>query len=243
MSCIPRARLLLCLAFALPTTSARAAQGEDPVALFEDGAAAFKAGRFEVAIAAFEASYALEPNPVLLYNMARAYEGLDRQEPALDHYRRYLEADPDTADRGAVEARIAALDKELARRRELEARRNQPPPAPVPVTPTDGPSAVPWVVAGVGAAGLGVGAILGVLAKGKESDAAEEPVANEADALAADGRALALGATISFIAGGVILAGGVTWGVVDLTTSDAPPSRARLRLELGPGSASLRGRF
>lgn len=214
-------------------------QEGDPVLLFEEGAAAFKAGELQTAIEKFEQSYALEENPILLYNMARAYEGLDQPAPAVHHYRRYLEADPDTADRGAIEARITALDKELDRRRELEARRKTPPPPP---PPDETPSPAPWVVAGVGGLGLVLGGVLGGLSRVREGDAIDEPVALDAADLADQAQTLATGATISLIMGGAVLVGGVTWGIIDLTQTNSD-EQARLRLELVGSQLLLTGTF
>jgi tetratricopeptide (TPR) repeat protein len=222
-------------ALALPAP-ASADDRTDPVDLFEEGAQAFKEGDLELAIEKFRAAYELEPNPILLYNMARAHEGLDEPEAAVRLYRRYLEDDPETSDRGAVQARIEALDKEIARRRELEARRKAPPPAP-----PEEPSAIPWVIAGIGGAGVIVGSVLGGLSLAKESEANDAPVANDAAALADEARGFATGAGVSWIVGGALLVAGTVWGVVDLTSLEEGADVA-LRIELGP-RLGLAGRF
>jgi hypothetical protein len=92
-----------------------------------------------------------------------------------------------------------------------------------------GPSRVPMFLAfGVGAAGIGVGAVTGVLALGKKSEVDDHCVDHRCDhdgKVAADaGQALALVSTIGFAVGAV----GVAAGVVLLATrpSDAPATRA-----------------
>lgn len=77
---------------------------------YDQGVSAYRAGRFEAAIAAFSAAERLLPRPANAYNIALAYERLSDTQRALDHYRRYLEQEPRAANAESVRTRIAALE-------------------------------------------------------------------------------------------------------------------------------------
>jgi hypothetical protein len=111
---------------------------------------------------------------------------------------------------------------------------------------------LPWVAFSVGAIGLGVGAVTGLLAMGKHSDLAKEcgpttcplQFQNDLDSY----HTMALVSTVGFIAGGV----GVATGAILLLTqpkadsaSLAQPSRAAFRVVpvVGLGSIGAVGEF
>lgn len=102
---------------AVPAASA-APCAEEPRARaraeLERGLAAYRAERFGAALDAFLEGYRICPRPTFLFNAARAHDRLGHVGPALSHYRAYLRAAPDAADRGAVAERIAALETALA---------------------------------------------------------------------------------------------------------------------------------
>jgi len=94
-------------------------------------------------------------------------------------------------------------------------------PQPTTKTPSrasedegSGQRTIGYVVGGVGVAGLAVGAVTGLMAMGKSSDAKnacpnDGPCANKSAVDAADSaKTLGLVSTISFVAGGALLAGG-----------------------------------
>lgn len=94
----------------------------------------------------------------------------------------------------------------------------------------------PLVVLGVGAAGLVVGAVTGAMALGKSSDLADAcPVRTgcpaEFQSIEDDARTLGTVSTIGFIAGGVGVAGGVTWLLLELMggSDEAGDTEARLQ--------------
>jgi tetratricopeptide (TPR) repeat protein len=97
-----------------------AADEEAARAQFEEGRASFNEGRYEEALAQFESAHRLSGRPALLYNIAQTLDRLSRRAEARDTYRRYLEADPETAQRPAVEARITVLEQDLAAEAERE---------------------------------------------------------------------------------------------------------------------------
>jgi tetratricopeptide (TPR) repeat protein len=215
--------------------------------LYDRGKASFQAGRFEESLGWLEQAYAVEPAPVLLYNMGRAHEARGDLGAAIAAYDRYLRQAEQVPDRAAIEAHLVALRAQLAERERpaapsAAARRSvDAPPAPS----ASSPSATPWVVAGVGVAGVGAGVVLGVLALAQHDDA---QAAAQADAPALQGRAEDLGtaSTVALVVGGVVAGAGISWALVDGLGSGAPSARARgtgPRLAVGPLSISLRGAF
>lgn len=180
--------------------------------LFEKSEAAYESGRFADAIALLRQSYELKKEAVLLYNMGRAYEGLGELANAARAYEGFLTAQPNAQDRGALERRIVTLRRQLA---EQEALRKKAAAAPPPRSP----SAVPWVIAGVGAAGLVTGGVMGILASQRNHDARTEPTYARADDLHTQAESFSKISNICFIAGGVVLAVGVVWGIFDVSAS------------------------
>lgn len=244
-----RVLLALLLALLLAPTPALAGPDEQAKAgeLFESAETEYQAGRFQQAIDLLLEAQRIAPDPVLDYNLARAYEGLGNLAQALASYRAYLVADPDTRDRGAVEARIKTLDALQAERAAKsalpqDAAPKQPPASPAPSSP----SAAPWVIAGVGALGLGAAGALGGLSLSRSTEA-EDPATSGADtqSLHDEASSLALGANIAFGIGGAVLAAGVIWGIVDVVAAGGSDAQGAgsARVELSGSGARLNVRF
>jgi tetratricopeptide (TPR) repeat protein len=131
-------RALFCLLVLLGGGAARA-QVDDPSGsararqLSDEGLAQLGQGHFAQAIEEFQASFALEPKPPLLFNIALAYRRLGECEQALIHYRRYLDMLPEAPNRAKVEARIAEM--------ESCAQEHTPPATAAPVTVAPAPTA------------------------------------------------------------------------------------------------------
>lgn len=217
--------------------------------LFKQSEKSYREGRVEEAVGFLKEAYALDPRPVILYNLARAYEALGNVKDAIDAYKRYLDADPKAPDRGGLEQRIGSLERQQREKEELERKRATPlpatsasaqPTAPPPPPPKRA-SPVPWVVAGLGLAGVGAGLALGATAKSKHDAASAENGGLAASELQSSANSLALGANIALIAGGVIAGAGVVWGIVDLSQSG--PSRPKVQARLAPGGVVVKGSF
>ena len=242
----------LALAIALCWASPARAQ-DDPRAraleLFRQSAESYREGRFEEAAALLREARTLHSEPLLSYNLARALEGMGDLEGAVSAYREYLEEAPDAADAPAVRSRLEGLERHLAEVRAIEedrarlerseGERDRAPPTPPPAP--RGPDALPWVFAGIGAAVMVAGAVPGALAIARRDDANRAP--NHAAAVAAlsDADGLATATNVLFVAGGVLLLGGVIWGSVDLVSSSGSQSSASL--QIGPASLALTGTF
>ena len=83
--------------------------------LFEDSDKAYKAGKFEKAAELLREAYGLYPEPLLLYNLGRAQEGLGDAKGAIESYERYLKDAKQIKDRGAIERRVDTLKAQLAK--------------------------------------------------------------------------------------------------------------------------------
>ncbi len=241
----------LCLG-ALGTSATAAAEDPDKRALelFDKGKAAYRQGQFEEAIRFLREAYDLKAEPVLLYNLARAYEGKGLLGEAADTYDRYLATAGDIPDRGAITKKVETLRALIAERAAKPKDepsepppRPDPKPTPAPAADTPSPSPAPWIVAAFGAAGLGVGGVLGGLALSRNDDAAGAPSQAETAELRADAEDLALGSTISLAVGGAILAAGVVWGIVDVTVLSAPAEQPSVSVRVGPGALQTTLRF
>lgn len=65
------------------------------------------------AVAEFELAYAADQQPVVLFNIGQAYRRAGRPALALEHYKRYLDADP-AAERNKVEQLIEEVERAAA---------------------------------------------------------------------------------------------------------------------------------
>jgi hypothetical protein len=89
------------------------------------------------------------------------------------------------------------------------------PQAPPPPPPEKPRSPFPSVVAGAGAVTIVTGAILGVMALSKKDDAVSEPVQQKSMDLKDSADGLATASTVAFVIGGILVAAGATWWVLD----------------------------
>lgn len=218
--------------------------------LFQKSAGAYLKGDFARAIALLDEAYALDPQPVLVYNMARAHEGLGHVDESITLYEKYLAQDPTSADRGAIEQRLATLkrqrDEKASMEKEkiaVEKERQQVEKERQQVEAEEKPkprSIGPYIVGGVGVATVVTGAIFGAMASGKESDAQAAPVQTTAIDLRDSGKGLATASNITFVIGGALVAAGVVWWILD-----TPKARRRgggpVRVGLGAGFLSVGG--
>jgi tetratricopeptide (TPR) repeat protein len=196
------------------------------VALLDQSAEQYREGHFAEAADLLREAYEIEPAPVLLYNLARALEGLGDLPGAVEAYEGYIEGDPDADDRGAIEARLETLRRQMEALDRVEDPPDDPEPPPDPIAepdppleeeePPSGASPIPWTIAGVGGAGVIAGVVLGVLAQLRHDDAIAAPIQTERVALAGEADDLAFGANLAFAIGGGLLLVGIVWGVLDL---------------------------
>jgi tetratricopeptide (TPR) repeat protein len=248
---LPRLVPLLLAMLVLVLSTSRPARAEQPIddsratKLYNESLERYREGRFKEAADLLRELYRARPEAVLLYNLGRACEGSGDFDCAIDAYSRYLSEDVDATDRGAIEQRVKTLQQELEEHRALEKHRapsrereasqgTKPAPSDTQPMPRErtAQSMVPWVVAGVGALALATGLIIGTLAERGHSEAVSDPVQQSAAAKQGKAEELATAANAVLIAGGVIAAAGVGWGVWNLGRSRARTAQTAPAVEL-----------
>ena len=149
--------------------------------LFQNGRDLYNQGRYEAAITAWAEAYELDARPVLLFNLANAYERVGRLEEALEAllgYRPYAPAE----EGDLLDARIRTMEERVAvirseRRQEeqakLEAERELAEEreaaaaalAEAQAAADAGPAVpvLPIAITAVGVGALGFGAVNGVI--------------------------------------------------------------------------------
>lgn len=223
------------IAFALHGTARAQSNDSDnrdkALKLFEDSNTAYKAGKFEDAADLLRQAYDLFPEPILLYNLGRAQEGLGDRQGAIESYERYLAEAEQVDDRGAIERRIATLRAQIAKQ-EADAKklREVPPPRPVD-TRSDFEKYGPWATIGAGGVLVGTGIVFGIRSGAKHDDAVAAAGQRDAAELQSSAQRYATIANVLFVVGGVAAAGGIGWKVWqrDSTTVQVTPTAVAVR--------------
>lgn len=231
--------------------------------VFEAGARLYAEGDYEGAVKAFEKAFELSKQPALKYNLASAYERLARYEDALAALEDY-EPHATAEQRDVLKRRMAKLQERAREQKAAPASRAPAESTQAEPTPgseasasnaslsTDKPTPVlGFVLVGVGAVGVGIGAFFGIQALGSKSDAeqacsevggARRCPSSESETLSANSRD-ALIADLSLGVGLVAAAVG-TYFIIKSPTSKGSAS-ASVRAAAGPqgGNLSLLGTF
>jgi tetratricopeptide (TPR) repeat protein len=76
---------------------------------------AYRRAEYATAVAEFEAAYAIDSQPLLIFNIAQSYRRAGQLPEALREYRRYLGLDPG-AERDHVRELIEQTEHELAQK-------------------------------------------------------------------------------------------------------------------------------
>jgi tetratricopeptide (TPR) repeat protein len=249
------------IASAQSNHSARPNDRNRAVVLFERSESLYKEGKFSEAAVLLRQAYELEPEPILLYNMGRALESDGQLQAAAQAFQEYLRTAKKLSppERRALQARIRSLQEQIqtndkikqerdqAKQRQEEAERRLLEQAQVShkVKEDNSLSPWPWVVLGVGAAGLATGGILSILASGKYEDAENEPIQEKAQNLLEEANGLNDASVVFLIAGGVVAAGGLTWALIDVFSKQEDDSESSTKVSLGvtPTSVWLSGTF
>jgi tetratricopeptide (TPR) repeat protein len=212
-------------AFAGEATDSRARAA----ALLREGARAYSEGNFQEAVDRLLEARQLSAEPVLLYNLGRAYEKLGRFRDAADIYERYLVEAPNIPDRPAVEATILQLrrqaDQEDALRRAQATA--QQPSTPNQRSTSSATSIVerteytpaPWFVGGAGIVAAGAGIFFGLSSRSNIDDTTAIRSQRDAAASYDDAKSDALLANVSFVAAGVLITTAAAWLVLRSTKS------------------------
>ncbi len=112
--------LILLLSLSLTSLPLVAA---DVRALFRAGSDALAAGKADEAVTDFEAAYAAQPAPSLLYWLGEANRAAGHPAKAARYYRRYLKTAPRGEKRADAKAHLAELKKDSATGKRRKSRR------------------------------------------------------------------------------------------------------------------------
>ena len=229
-----------------------ATDSPDVAAIVTEASAAFDAGDFDGAIAAFERAYATKPDPRFLYNIGRIHEEAGQLDQAVVYYRRFV-AEPgvELEQRDRASQRIEVLTRI---RPSLE-----PTSPPVPPPRVSAPEAPPQrddaragpnapgramrntgigLLAG-GAAMLVASALTGTFARSTESELQREDNPVRRRDLVDRGQSLALTTDIVMSLGAAL----AIVGTVLTATGATRMRRARRDVAVQTSGAGLRVRF
>jgi tetratricopeptide (TPR) repeat protein len=122
--------LRLSFVFALVSAAAAVAHAQpdkraQALQLADESERAYKAGQFEKSAALLRKAHAAYPEPILLYNLGRALEGMGDNQGAVDAYEQYLKEAKQIDDRPAIERRIATLKAQIDKARDDAAKAAQ----------------------------------------------------------------------------------------------------------------------
>ncbi len=157
---------------------------------FLAGQSYYEQASYTDALREFNEAYRISKKPALLYNVARCFEALEQYADAVKMLERYLEEDPQTTDRQAVETRIANLkEREAAQKKAAaEAAEAARPPAATTAPATTAPATTPrrkrlytWIVGGVGVAALAAALGTGIASQLDYSDLSSKCTGNACD--------------------------------------------------------------
>jgi tetratricopeptide (TPR) repeat protein len=124
MSVKTTSALSLCLLVALPFSATAAPNAADYI---RAGERAYQSGRYLEAADALKKAYALQKHPLLLYNIARAYDQAVETDKALEYYQRYVDSiegtDPMLMQRSVLSISRLRAAQAQSREQELERKR------------------------------------------------------------------------------------------------------------------------
>jgi hypothetical protein len=138
-------RLIVTVTLLLTLTTTPASADPDPrveaKAHFLRGQEHQRAGRYDEAIAAYQAAYAAAPMPGFLFNLGQVYRLKGDKRHAVEYYRKYLAAEPNSGPSVEAQQHIQSLSADLvaeeeaarAARAEAEAEVTKPDPGPAGV--------------------------------------------------------------------------------------------------------------
>jgi len=92
---------------------------------FQKGEKLFALGKFDDALAEYEAAFDAQPLPEFLFNIGQCHRNLKDYEAAIFSFKKYLRLRPDAANRRAVEKLVTQLEAQLE---DVEADPGNPPP-------------------------------------------------------------------------------------------------------------------
>lgn len=155
-------------------------------ARYQAGSKLQAAGKYDAAIAEYQAAYELAPLPAMLFNIAQAYRLKGDRRNAIEYYRRYLVAEPKGVGSDEAREHLATLGATTDELESPPTEEPEEPPsaepvvnvaAPGPAPPEDRPArggsglrVAGLATASVGVALVGAGVFFGIQAKSASDD-------------------------------------------------------------------------
>jgi tetratricopeptide (TPR) repeat protein len=103
---------LFCMGLVLASSPAWAARGEkNPSALVKEGERLYNAGKYREAAEVLKKAQEAQPNPKLLYNIARSYEQAGDLREALTFYQQYVGTKTEESDATLLKRSALAIDR------------------------------------------------------------------------------------------------------------------------------------
>ena len=197
-------------------------------------------GRYEDALAAWTEAYALSQRPLILFNMANAYERngqLEKAVAVLNRYRAYAQPD----EQEVILRRIKNMEQRLAQAQPqpIEQSRVSTPTAPFPTLEV--------MLMGSGAVTLVSGVLLASGAKNQGNQAAQYcggpgmPCTQGAVEFLGKEKRYAMGADVCFVVGGLTTVAGL--GLLLLPKGSKASSTARVQLTPTTSGMVMHGTF
>jgi tetratricopeptide (TPR) repeat protein len=109
---------------------------------YEKATRLYNVGKYQEAIAEYEAAYLVSADPVMLFNIAQCHRLNNQPDEAVRFYKNYLRNAPGAPNRDDVERKIVEMERLSEERRRANVPTTQPP-TPTPVTPAPGPAVSP----------------------------------------------------------------------------------------------------
>ncbi len=225
---------------------------ERALSLFAESATAYREGRFSDAAALLSEAYELHPEPILLYNLARALEADGRLDEARTAYEDFLESSPEAEQAAPSRRRLEVIEGLIAERDaramtepvdvstggEAEEVRAPRPPA------SSGPDLLgPVLTSSLGGAAVVVGSVLLGVASATHASAVTEPVHQNAARLEREAYGLRDAGAVTLAIGGAVAVAGVVWLAVSLGQGSSESAAPPVVLRVGPSSLELSGTF
>ena len=253
----------LALSAALPARAlepSSASETPAPIALelSENARLRYDNGEYARALVLFNEAYAREPDPNLLFNIARCHEKLGQAEAAIAKYDEFLASpDGDPTGREKAEASRNGLVKSRERQK---ARDASGPRASAtfgdaepgkPASDSGSPSLTPWILLGAGVVVLGSGVVVYSLGMSDHHEVENQNGYGDPNRVVAmtqrDAEERVDSGKRKKLVGGLLLGGGgaLLASSALLFVIDSGPSQAKVGIDVSPrgGSVALRGRF
>ncbi|MBI5227272.1 OmpA family protein [Candidatus Micrarchaeota archaeon] len=99
---------------AAPAAAAETQRAGDAREHHKRATALYDTGKYDEAVAEFQAAYKINDNPVLLYNIGQSYRLAQKYSDALKAYQEYLRKSPKAPNRDEVETKISDMENLIA---------------------------------------------------------------------------------------------------------------------------------